>query len=173
MNCCCDPLTIVPAGKLRVSDEAAAGELRSGRAVVHEGHSAAADVDPAHRRRLRDRPELGPSLAARAAGDVDRQVRQRSPEIVERDAVRGARRAREALVVDVDGTVDDHVIGRRAEAGDLGVVADLEDQRIGGACRSCPARTRARTAGCRTGWGPAGWRSRRPSPGSGSAACSA
>ncbi len=68
------------------------------------------------------------------AGHVDGQVRQRTPEVVQREAVDRVRWVGgvETPVVDVDVTVDGDVGRRRTEAGDLRVVADLEDQRIVG-----------------------------------------
>ncbi len=110
------------AGELRVGDEAAARERRA-RAVVHQRHLAV-HLDAPHRRGLRDRPELA-ELTAALPRDVDRQVRQGAPEVVQRDA-----EATVALVVDVDRAVHDHVVRRGAEACDLGVVADLEVEGI-------------------------------------------
>ena len=72
-----------------VGEVAAAGELRAGGAVVHQREVAAADVHAAQRGRLRGRPEVGRGAAAVLAGavDVDREVGQRAPEVVEGDAV--------------------------------------------------------------------------------------
>src|SRR5207248_6247200 len=58
--------------------------------------------------------------------DVDGQVRQRPPEVRERDAA-----PHTALIPDVDGAVDDDVAGRPSESRDLGVVADLEIEGVG------------------------------------------
>ena len=60
-------------------------------------------------------------------GHVDGQVRQRAPEVIERDAVVGT----ETLVVDIDGPVDDHVVGRETETRHASVVADLKVERVG------------------------------------------
>ncbi len=119
--------------RARVGEVAAAGELRTGGAVVHQREVAAADVDAAQRGGLRGGPEVGGRAAAVLAGavDVDREVGQRAPEVVERDAVGLGRAVGEAAVVDLDLAVD-HGVGRaRAEPGDLGVVADLDLQRLG------------------------------------------
>ena len=117
--------------EVRVGDEAAARELRPGRAVVHEREVPAADVEPAHRHRLRDRPEVRGRAAAVLTGRVDaqRQVRERAPEVDERDAVARAP-AVEAAVVDLDLAVDRHVRRGRAQAGQFGVVAHLQLQRL-------------------------------------------
>ena len=118
------------AGELGVGDEPAAGEVRSAAAVIHQGQQAV-DVDSPERRGLRHRPEIracgtaGP--AGLVAGHVDREVRQRAPEVVERDAV-GAK----ALVVDIDLAVYDDIAGVQPEAGHAGVITDLEDERVGG-----------------------------------------
>ena len=136
-------------------------------AVVHQGGEAV-HVDAAHRRGLRDRPELAVVAAEVGRVDVDGQVRQGAPEVVQRDAGVVA----VALVADVDGSVDDDVARGAAEARDRRVVADLEVQRDCPPCRRCRARTAARSAASRTGWGPAARRSRRRAPGSGSSACS-
>ena len=60
---------------------------------------------------------------------MQREVRDRAPEVHEREAVRRAA-VGEAAVVDLDLARDVDVLGRRAEAGDLGVVADARLQRI-------------------------------------------
>ena len=59
--------------------------------------------------------------------DVQRQIRQRPPEVV-----RSVAGAAETLVEDVDGAVDHDVARQGAEPRDLRVVADLEVERIGG-----------------------------------------
>ncbi len=92
------------AVELRIGDEAAARERRSC-AVVHQ-RGQAVDADPPHRSGLRDRPEFAGMAAEGRVRHVDREVRQRSPEVVEGDAA-----AARALVVDVDGAVDDDVAG--------------------------------------------------------------
>ncbi len=89
----------------------------------------------AHRDRLRHRPEVGAGAASVLARlvDLQREVRDRAPEVHEGEAVRRAA-VGEAPVVDLDRPVDVDVIGGGAESGDLGVVADLELQRgLGGA----------------------------------------
>ena len=94
---CCGSATAAGAvddeRELRVGDEAAAGELRPGRAVVHEREVGAADVETAHRHGLRDRPEVcrGATAVLVEAVDVQRQVGQRAPEIDQGDAVARAR----------------------------------------------------------------------------------
>ena len=137
MNCCWLPLMVLP--EMAESEmNPPRGELRAGRAEVHQ-RQAAVDLHPAHRRGLRDRPELVAGLAAGLAHHVDGQVRHRAPEVHQRGAVgRGARRCREALVQHVDRAVDLHVGRVAAEAGDLGVVADVEPQRL----RRRPVRAR-------------------------------
>ena len=77
-------------------------------------------------RGLRHGPELAVGTAVGATGDVDGEVGQRAPEVVQRNAAIGV-----ALVVDVDRAVDGDVARVLAQAGDLGVEADLEDQRAG------------------------------------------
>ena len=124
----------------RVGDETATRVLRPGGAVVHQRDVRARHVDPAHRDRLAHRPEVRAPPAAVLPGrvDPDRQVRQRAPEVVQRDAVAGAA-VREAAVVDLDLAVDDHVTRLRAQPRDLGVVADLDLQRLAvGAVRAGP-----------------------------------
>src|SRR5262249_13467140 len=101
--------------------------LRTGGAVIHEREVTAGNVDPPHRRRLRDSPEVARGSAAGQTHDVDRQVRQRAPEVDECDAVVWG----QAAVVDVDVAVDGDVGRRRAQASYLGVVAHLEDERVG------------------------------------------
>jgi hypothetical protein len=86
-------------------------------------------VHAPHRRRLRDGPEVTGGPTARQTRDVDRQIGERAPEVVQRNAEHGG----QAAVVDVDVAVDRDVVRRRAEAGDLRVVADLEDEWIRGA----------------------------------------
>jgi len=81
--------TIDDEASVGVGDEAATRKLRTGSAVVHEREVAAGDVDPPHWRRLRDSPEVARGTAAGQTLDVDREVRQRAPEVVERDAVAG------------------------------------------------------------------------------------
>jgi hypothetical protein len=76
--------------QFRVGDEAAAGELRAGRAVVHQREVAALDVHPAHRRGLRRGPEVAGRPAVAQAHDVDGEVGQRPPEVVQRQAVAGS-----------------------------------------------------------------------------------
>ena len=60
---------------------------------------------------------------------VDGEVRQRPPEVVVGVAVPGPGGAQ--VVEHLDGAVDDRVLGHRAKASDLGVVADLEHERVG------------------------------------------
>src|SRR5258708_13073709 len=87
-------------------------------------------MGPTDRRGLRNCPELGGAMAAEVPGvHVDGQIRQRSPEVHERDAVSvvGA----EALVEYIDGPVDDDIVGGEAEARHGGVVATLN---VGGIC---------------------------------------
>src|SRR5436305_12528829 len=79
-------------------------------------------MDATHRGRLGDGPELAGIAAEARRGHVDRQVRQRPPEVIERDAVART----QAAIADVDRAVDDDVIRRQPEAGHRGVVADLE-----------------------------------------------
>jgi hypothetical protein len=116
--------------QLRVGDEAAAGVLRPGGAVVHQRQ-----VPPlTSSRRIGAACETAQKFAdagSRPARrvDVDREVGQGAPEVDEREAVARAAVV-EAAVVDLDLAVDRHVGRRGAEAGDLGVVADLELQRL-------------------------------------------
>ena len=128
------PLLLRPVddeGQLRVGDETTTGELRPGGAVVHQRQVAAGDGDPAHRDGLAHRPEVGRGTAAVLPRGVDRdgEVGDRAPEVVEGDAVARAAVA-QAAVVDLDLAVDDDVTGLRAQPGDLGVVADLDLQRL-------------------------------------------
>ena len=87
------------------------------------------------RRRIDDGLRDGPEVRGRAAAvlpervDVERQVRQRAPEVDEREAVARAP-AVEATVVHLDLAVDRHVRRRGAQPGDLGVVAHLDLQRL-------------------------------------------
>ena len=120
------------AAERRVGDEAAAGERRPG-AVVHQRDVAAGDVDPAHRRGLRHRPELAAVAAEARGGHVDGQVRQASA----RSCSSAMQLPPRALVADVDGPVDDHVGRRQPEPGHGGVVADLEVE--GGGSRAVGA----------------------------------
>ena len=115
------------AVKLRIGDETAAGERRAG-AIIHQG-GRPVDVDATHRRGLRYGPEFAGVAAEGRVGHVDGQVRQRAPEVIERDAVAGAI----TLVVHVNGPVNDNVVRREAEARHGGVVADLKIKRcVGG-----------------------------------------
>ena len=88
-----------------VGDEAAAGVLRPGGAVVHERQVAPVTCT----RRIGAACETAQnSVAVRQPsppGGLMVRLRQRAPEVVQRDAVAPAL----ALVVDVDGAVDDHV----------------------------------------------------------------
>ena len=116
-------------GELRVGDEAAARELRPGRAVVHERDVGARDVETPHRGGLGDGPEVRRCTTAVLTGcvDVQGEVRKRAPEVDEGVAVARAP-ALETAVVHLDLAVDRHVSRRRAQAGDLGVVAHLQLQ---------------------------------------------
>ena len=78
-------------------------------------------MDPTHWRGLRHCPEFASVATEARGGHVDRQVRQRSPEVIECGAT-----AADALVAYVDGPVDDDVVRREAEARHGGVVADLK-----------------------------------------------
>ena len=109
------------AVKLRISDEAAAGERRAG-AIIHQGGKPV-DVDTTHRRGLRHGPEFAGFAAEGRVGHVYVQVRQGAPEVSERDAVVAGRIA---LVVHVNAPVDDNVVRGEAEARHGGVVADLK-----------------------------------------------
>ncbi len=120
-------------GRTRVGDEAAARELRSRRAVVHQREVGAGDVETAHRHGLRNRPEVRRRATAVLPErvDIERQVGERAPEVDERDAVARAP-ALEAAVVHLDLAVDRHIGRRGTQTGDLGVVAHLDLQRLGG-----------------------------------------
>src|SRR5438874_3742049 len=83
-------------------------------------------MDATHRGRLGDGPELAGIAAEARRGHVDGQVRQRPPEIIERDAIAGA----EALIADVYRAIDDDIAGAEAKPGHAGVVADLEVERM-------------------------------------------
>ena len=122
------------AGELGIRDEPAAGE--AGVAVIEEEEQAV-DVDAADRSGLRDRIEVVGVGAARILRrrrgvgrvlarqvDVERQVRQRPPEVVEPCA------AAEALVERDDGAVDDDVVRAEPKTCDAHVVAHLEDERV-------------------------------------------
>src|SRR5258708_25849464 len=104
--------------------EEAAPRVRRSAAIVHKG-GRPVDVDPTHRRGLRDRPEFAAMAAGVRGGHVDGQVRQRPPEVIERDAVVGAK----ALVVDVDGPVDDNITRGEAETRYGGVATDMNGAR--------------------------------------------
>lgn len=80
---------------------------------------------------MRDSPEFGRGTAAGQTGDVDREVRQRAPEVVERDAVGGV--GAKALVVRINVAIDGDVGRRGAQACHLGVVAHLEVEWAGSA----------------------------------------
>ena len=81
----------------------------------------------AHGCRLRDGPELGVGPATGiGSGRVDREVGQRPPEVVQGEA--GARGV--ALVEHVDRPVDRDVTRVAAQTGDLGVVPDLDVERL-------------------------------------------
>ena len=114
---------------LGVGDETATRVLRTGGAVVHQGQVAAGDVHPPHRRGLRDRPEVTRGITAGLPHDVDCQVRQRAPEVDQRDTVVGG----QTLVVDVDVAVDGDVGRRGTQASHFGIVAHLNDERLGSA----------------------------------------
>ena len=66
-----------------IGDEAAAGELRAGGAVVHQREVPARDVEAAHRDGLRHGPEVRRRAAPVLAGAVhgERQVRDGAPEV--------------------------------------------------------------------------------------------
>ena len=108
------------AVKLRIGDEAAAGERRAG-AIIHQGGKPV-DVDATHRRSLRHGPELAGVTAEGRVGHVYGQVRQGAPEVIERDAAVGCI----ALVVHVNRPVDDNVVRGEAEACHGCVVSDLK-----------------------------------------------
>src|ERR1700682_1111881 len=93
-----------------VSDETAAGKRRT-RAIVHQ-RALAVYLHPAEGGGLRDGPELAAVAAGTGLVDVDRQVRQRAPEVVERRAEVGGG----ALVVDIYRSIDDDVPWRQPEA---------------------------------------------------------
>ena len=82
-------------------------------------------MHPAHRCSLRHRPELTGVAAEIRVGHVDRQIRQRPPEVVERCAPVDV-----ALVAHIDRPVDHDVVRRGSESRDCRVVADLEVERI-------------------------------------------
>ena len=117
----------------RVGDEAAARELRPGRAVVHQREVSAGDVEATHRHGLRDSPEVrGGATAVLPEGiDVQRQVGKRAPEVDEGETVARAPVV-EAAVVDLDLAVDRDVPRRRTQTGELGVVAHLQLERLVG-----------------------------------------
>ena len=92
-----------------------------GGAIIHQGDRPD-DVDATHRRGLRHGPEFAVIAAEVRGGHVYGQVRQGAPEVSERNAVVG----RSALVVHVNGPVDDNVVRGGAEARNGGVVADLK-----------------------------------------------
>ena len=97
--------------------------------------------------------------------DVDRQVGQGAPEVDQREAVARAA-VGEAAVVDLDLAVDDDVGRRGAQAGDLGVVADLDLQRLlGGAVGARLEQVRV-AVGAHLVVDLRGVRRRRASPGS-------
>ena len=83
--------------------------------------------------RLGDGPEVGrcPAAVLAQALTLIVRLRQRAPEVDQREAVARAA-AVQAPVVDLDLAVDGHVGRRGAQAGDLGVVADLDLQRLRG-----------------------------------------
>ncbi len=83
-------------------------------------------MDATHRRSLRHGPEFAGVAAEARVGHVDGQVRQGAPEVNERDAAAVA-----ALVVHVDGPVDDDVVRGEAEARHGGVVANLKIEGVG------------------------------------------
>ncbi len=112
--------------ELRVGDEAAARVRRLG-AVIHQ-RRLPVDVHAAHWRGLRHRPELTGVAAEIRVRHVDRQIRERAPEVVERRAAP----VDVALVAHVDRPVDHDVVRRGSEPRDGRVVADLEVERIRG-----------------------------------------
>ena len=130
--CCSDQKLLLravghgAAVELRIGDEAAAGERRAG-AIIHQGDKPV-DVDATHRRGLRHGPEFAGVAAEGRVGHVYGQVRQGAPEVSERDAAAGGI----ALVVHVNGPVDDNVVRGEAEARHGGVVADLKIKGGGG-----------------------------------------
>ncbi len=82
-------------------------------------------MDAPHRCRLRHGPEFAAVAAgALRVGHVDSQIRQRAPEVHERDTV-GVVGAK-ALVVYVDGPVDDDIVRGEAQARHGGVETDLK-----------------------------------------------
>src|SRR5207249_9796456 len=83
-------------------------------------------MDATHRGRLGDGPELAAVAAEVRGGHGDGQVRQRPPEIIERDAIAGAK----ALIADVDRAIDDDITGAEAKPCHARVVADLEVERM-------------------------------------------
>ena len=78
-------------------------------------------MDTTHRRGLRHGPEFAGFAAEGRVGHVYVQVRHGAPEVSERHAA-----GRIALVVHVNGPVDDNVVRGEAEARHGGVVADLK-----------------------------------------------
>ena len=135
------------AGHLAIGDVAAADEARPAVVLQYEvavagcfpARGAVVDYDAPDRSSLRHRPELSGVVAARAfprrrgisrrgARDrhVDRQVRQRTPEVVKPEA-----RSSHALVEHEDKSVDHGGLGHGPEARHLGVKADLEHERVG------------------------------------------
>lgn len=82
-------------------------------------------MDAPHRRGLRHGPEFAAVAAgALRVGHVDGQIRQRAPEVHERDTV-GVVGAK-ALVVYVDRPVDDDIVRGEAQARHGGVETDLK-----------------------------------------------
>src|SRR5690348_15175033 len=84
-------------------------------------------MDATHRCRLRDSPEFAIVATGVGSGHIDGQVRQRAPEVHQRDAVISAG----TLVVDVDGPVDDHIVRRETQARYRSIVANLKIQGSG------------------------------------------
>src|SRR5580692_4343704 len=118
-HCCCEPLTMLPPSNCESAIKAATRKRRAS-AVIHQG-SGPIDQNATHRRGLRHCPEFAGVAAEGRVGYVDGQVRQRSPEVQQRDAV-----AASALVVYVDRTIDHHVARRLPESSHAGVVANLK-----------------------------------------------
>ena len=113
------------ARELRVSNEAAACERRTG-AVVHERDVTTRDVDPPHRRGLRHCPEFA---------DCSSQPRPMTLMVRfdnERQKLLSAMQLPpSALVVYVDGPIDDNIVRREPKTRHGGVVANLEVERGG------------------------------------------